>query len=340
MVFRKKLKYPDWPPPRISKYRNCTAVAVVVFLYLEILGGVGGPVRILYLFLRKQLLTGWHLELLGGGQSAYSTFFFNLWFLGGGQLKKSPCTYSKARHRLDGVVYAVKITKKKPKRNSRDEKVHICRHEPSVSVVEIPAYFVLSDTLGGSQWSFCPCCYDEAQTRSEVSIFSCLLQYKKLEELFSRYFNAWVESGHLHIQTEFCEGGSLEAKVLRLNFFKLLRLRNCSKVDVCIESDMRFSDLELRKILIQVVEPISCFPSFYKSVDCVARWPEACSTCTRRSWRTSTSSPPTSSSPFVSPRTSPPRPPPPSLVRGIPSDFLPILVQVLARKSPVQYICS
>ena len=29
----------------------------------------------------------------------------------------------KSRHRLDGVVYAVKITKKKPKRNSRDEKV-------------------------------------------------------------------------------------------------------------------------------------------------------------------------------------------------------------------------
>ena len=28
-----------------------------------------------------------------------------------------------ARHRLDGVVYAVKITKKKAKRNSRDEKV-------------------------------------------------------------------------------------------------------------------------------------------------------------------------------------------------------------------------
>ena len=27
-----------------------------------------------------------------------------------------------------------------------------------------------------------------------------------------RYFNAWVESGRLHIQTEFCEGGSLEAK--------------------------------------------------------------------------------------------------------------------------------
>ena len=207
-------------------------------------------------------------------------------------------------------------------------------------LVDIPVYFVLFDILGGSQWSFCPCCYDEAQTRSEVSIFSCLHQYKKLEELFSRYFNAWVESGHLHIQTEFCEGGSLEAKVLRLNFFKLLRLRNCSKVDVCIESDMRFSDLELRKILIQVVEPISCFPSFYKSVDCVARWPEACSTCTRRSWRTSTSSPPTSSSPSASPRTSLPRPPPPSLVRGIPSDFLPILVQVLARKSPVEYICS
>ena len=33
-----------------------------------------------------------------------------------------------------------------------------------------------------------------------------------LRLIFSRYFNAWVESGHLHIQTEFCEGGSLEAK--------------------------------------------------------------------------------------------------------------------------------
>ena len=30
--------------------------------------------------------------------------------------------------------------------------------------------------------------------------------------LVPRYFNAWVENGHLHIQTEFCEGGSLEAK--------------------------------------------------------------------------------------------------------------------------------
>ena len=30
---------------------------------------------------------------------------------------------SQARHRLDGVVYAVKITMKKAKRNSRDEKV-------------------------------------------------------------------------------------------------------------------------------------------------------------------------------------------------------------------------
>ena len=40
--------------------------------------------------------------------------------------------------------------------------------------------------------------------------------------LFPRYFNAWVESGHLHIQTEFCEGGSLEAKaglfLLLLNY--------------------------------------------------------------------------------------------------------------------------
>ena len=157
---------------------------------------------------------GWHPDLLVQWSRCYN--YSNLYQV----LELIDHIYSKARHRLDGVVYAVKITKKKPKRNSRDEKVHIYRHEPSL--VEIPVYFVFFNTLGGSQWSFCPCCYDEAQTRSEVSIFSCLLQYKKLEELFSRYFNAWVESGHLHIQTEFCEGGSLEAKV-RLNFFKLLR---------------------------------------------------------------------------------------------------------------------
>ena len=81
-VFRKKLKYPDWPPHRISKYRNCTAVAVAVFLYLEILGGggaspdtltfsektityrltlgtfLGGPVGILYFFSEVNILKG------------------------------------------------------------------------------------------------------------------------------------------------------------------------------------------------------------------------------------------------------------------------------------------
>jgi len=97
----------------------------------------------------------------------------------------------KARHRLDGVVYAVKITKKRPKRNSRDEKVAL----------------------------------------NEVFVLAAMMKHRHVV----RYFNAWVESGHLHIQTEFCEGGSLEAKV-----------------DVCIKSAMKFSDLELRKILIQV----------------------------------------------------------------------------------------
>jgi len=97
----------------------------------------------------------------------------------------------KARHRLDGVVYAVKITKKKPKRNSRDEKVAL----------------------------------------NEVFVLAAMMKHRHVV----RYFNAWVESGRLHIQTEFCEGGSLEAKV-----------------NVCIESNMKFSDIELRKILIQV----------------------------------------------------------------------------------------
>ena len=112
---------------------------------------------------------------------------------------------------------------------------------------------------------------------------------------FSRYFNAWVESGHLHIQTEFCEGGSLEAKAgldlhhlhisLHLNFqtaflrYDLILLLNTYptiiiftnttqiikvlKVDVCIKSAMKFSDLELRKILIQVQLFLPLLPLYH-----------------------------------------------------------------------------
>ena len=36
-----------------------------------------------------RLLTSWHLEILGGGQSGYSIFLY-LEILGGGALKKAP----------------------------------------------------------------------------------------------------------------------------------------------------------------------------------------------------------------------------------------------------------
>ena len=200
--------------------------------------------------------------------------------------------------------------------------------------------------------------------------------------IFSRYFNAWVESGHLHIQTEFCEGGSLEAKVgldpllhiklhlssrnsnLRQDLILLLithptiiifinttKSLKVLKVDVCIKSAMKFSDLELRKILIQVQFFCLCCHFYhctrfgiememvcaYPNLGFVVRWPGVCSTCTRRSWPTWTSSRPTSSLHSASLRTLLPRLLPPSLDHATHSGFLLTLVQVLLRKLFVKF---
>ena len=63
-------------------------LSVRIYLPELILGG-GSPDTLNFFW--KKLLTGWHLELLGGGQSGYSNFFLYLAVLGGGELKKTPC---------------------------------------------------------------------------------------------------------------------------------------------------------------------------------------------------------------------------------------------------------
>ena len=57
-----------------------------VFLYLEILGGTSPGTLTFFL---ENLLTGWHLELLGGYQSWYSNLILYLEILGGVPVKKT-----------------------------------------------------------------------------------------------------------------------------------------------------------------------------------------------------------------------------------------------------------
>jgi wee1-like protein kinase len=95
------------------------------------------------------------------------------------------------RHRLDGIVYAVKITKKVLRPNSRDERVAM----------------------------------------NEVFAHAAMMKHRHIV----RYFNSWVESGHLHIQNEFCEGGSLDRQI-----------------EECRERGDRFAEAELKKVLVQV----------------------------------------------------------------------------------------
>ena len=85
--FQKKLKYPDWPPHRISKYRNCTAVAVAVFLYLEILGG-GGASPDTLTFSEKTITYRLTLRTFRGGPVGILYFFFELVIFRGGPVKK------------------------------------------------------------------------------------------------------------------------------------------------------------------------------------------------------------------------------------------------------------
>ena len=80
-------EHPDWPPHRISKYRNCTAVAVAVFLYLEILGG-GGASPDTLTFSEKTITYRLTLRTFRGGPVGILYFFFELVIFRGGPVKK------------------------------------------------------------------------------------------------------------------------------------------------------------------------------------------------------------------------------------------------------------
>merc|ERR1719266_1605195 len=102
-------------------------------------------------------------------------------------------TVSVARHRLDGMVYAIKITRNKIHGNTHEEKVAM----------------------------------------NEVFAHSALIKHKHVV----RYYNSWVENGRVYIQNEYCEGGSLAAKIQDY--------RN---------SGQRFTESELKRILLHLAK--------------------------------------------------------------------------------------
>eukprot|EP00048_Salpingoeca_helianthica_P023644 m.25953 g.25953 ORF g.25953 m.25953 type:complete len:526 (+) comp8891_c0_seq1:292-1869(+) len=79
-------------------------------------------------------------------------------------------TVSLYRHRLDGILYAIKRTK---------EPIHGLQHEQRL-LREVYAHAVLEE-----------------------------------QPHIVRYHSAWVEDGHMLIQNEFCDGGSLEDEIRR-----------------------------------------------------------------------------------------------------------------------------
>ena len=68
---------------------------------------------------------------------------------------------------------------------------------------------------------------------NEVFAHSALIKHKHVV----RYYNSWVESGRVFIQNEFCEGGSLAAKIKE---FK--------------REGKRFSEAELKRILLHIAK--------------------------------------------------------------------------------------
>ena len=47
--------------------------------------------------------------------------------------------------------------------------------------------------------------HEERVAMNEVFAHSSLMKHKHVV----RYYNSWVENGHVYIQNEYCEGGSL-----------------------------------------------------------------------------------------------------------------------------------
>ena len=68
---------------------------------------------------------------------------------------------------------------------------------------------------------------------NEIFAHSALIKHRHVV----RYYNSWVENGRVYIQNEFCEGGSLAAKIAELR-----------------KNNLRFSEYDLKKIILQVLK--------------------------------------------------------------------------------------
>ena len=99
----------------------------------------------------------------------------------------------RARHRLDGVDYAVKISKKNLESSPHQEKMAL----------------------------------------NEVFAHAALIKHKH----FVRYYSSWVEGGHVYIQNEFCQGGSLS-----------------QRIDQMRSTGQRFTETELRRMMVQILK--------------------------------------------------------------------------------------
>ena len=70
---------------------------------------------------------------------------------------------------------------------------------------------------------------------NEVFAHSALIKHKHVV----RYYNSWVENGRVYIQNEYCEGGSLAAKIEEFRF-----------------TGKRFTEAELKRILLHLAKGI------------------------------------------------------------------------------------
>ena len=82
--------------------------------------------------------------------------------------------------------------------------------------------------------------HEERVAMNEVFAHSALIKHKHVV----RYYNSWVENGRVYIQNEFCEGGSLAAKIKEFR-----------------ETGKRFTEAELKRILLHLAKGIDCIHS-------------------------------------------------------------------------------
>jgi len=116
--------------------------------------------------------------------SRYAEEFIEIFDLSSGNFGK----VVKVKHRLDGMNYAIKVSKKPLRPNSRDERLGM----------------------------------------TEVFAHAAMMKHKHI----LRYYSSWVEAGRIYIQNEYCEGGSLDAKL-----------------DKCRAIGRYFSETEIQKLI-------------------------------------------------------------------------------------------